>query len=197
MIQFWKHWLSQNLSTLLTWNSFSMLPLTNMATCLNFSNNFYFLFESLIILYWQLRPELRRTRLKRVREAGMQGLLWQPAISTHYDLGAQPEIESVWFFPNLSLMFLPGSTYHQTMQHWRVCLLLAHQNGDSTPQNSVIRKLKHSIQTSNFDILGTAFRISEKTFDVFSPVDEQQNVQPILQNQNQQLAVLILFQPPC
>ena len=34
--------------------------------------------------YSQLRAELRRTRLQRVREAGMQGRLWLPATSTHY-----------------------------------------------------------------------------------------------------------------
>ena len=57
---------------------------------------------SLIITIWganrpysQLRAELRRTRLQRVREAGMQGRLWLPATSTHYDHGAQPKIESV------------------------------------------------------------------------------------------------------
>ena len=48
--------------------------------------------------YSQLWAELRRTRLQRVREAGMQGRLWLPATSTHYDHGAQPKIESIWFF---------------------------------------------------------------------------------------------------
>ena len=42
----------------------------------------------------QLRAELRRTGLQRVREAGMQKRLWLPAISTHYDQGAQQKIES-------------------------------------------------------------------------------------------------------
>ena len=40
--------------------------------------------------YSQLRAELRRTRLQRVREAGLQGRIQLPATSTHYDHGAQP-----------------------------------------------------------------------------------------------------------
>ena len=43
--------------------------------------------------YSQLRAELRRTRLQRVWEAGMQGRLWLPATSTHYDHGAQPRFK--------------------------------------------------------------------------------------------------------
>ena len=45
------------------------------------------------------RAELRRTRLQRVREAGMQGRLWLPATSTHYDHGAQPISRAFDFFP--------------------------------------------------------------------------------------------------
>ena len=37
-----------------------------------------------------LKAELRRMRLQRVREAGMQGRLLLTATSTHYDYGAQP-----------------------------------------------------------------------------------------------------------
>ena len=48
--------------------------------------------------YSQLRTELLRTRLQRVREAGMQGRLALPSTSTHYDHEAQQKIESVWFF---------------------------------------------------------------------------------------------------
>ena len=40
--------------------------------------------------YSQLRAELRRTRLQRVREAGMQGRFWLASTSTHYEQGAQP-----------------------------------------------------------------------------------------------------------
>ena len=46
----------------------------------------------------QLRAELRRTRLKRVREAGMQGRIQLPATSTHYDHGAQPRSKVFDFF---------------------------------------------------------------------------------------------------
>ena len=63
------------------------------------------LFFIIIIIIWganhpysQLRAELQRTRLQRVREAGMQGRLWLPATSTHNDHEAQPKIESVYFF---------------------------------------------------------------------------------------------------
>ena len=37
-------------------------------------------------------------RLQRVREAGMQGRLWLPATSTHYDHGVQPR-SKVFNFP--------------------------------------------------------------------------------------------------
>ena len=75
------------------------------STLLAYMNSFNI--ETIIIIiiwdayypYSQLRAELQRTRLQRVREAGMQGRLWLPGTSTHYDHGAQPEIESVWFFP--------------------------------------------------------------------------------------------------
>ena len=53
--------------------------------------------KKVIIIIWganhpysQLRAESRRTRLQRVREAGMQGRLWLPATSIRYDHGAQP-----------------------------------------------------------------------------------------------------------
>ena len=53
----------------------------------------------IIIIFWganhpytQLRAELRRL-WQLVQEAGMQGRLWLPATSTHYDHGAQPENE--------------------------------------------------------------------------------------------------------
>ena len=49
--------------------------------------------------YSQLRAELRRTLLQRVREAGMQGCLWLPATSAHYDHGAQPRSKVFDFFP--------------------------------------------------------------------------------------------------
>ena len=48
--------------------------------------------------YSQLRAELRRTRLQRVREAGMQGRIQLPATSTHYDHGAQPRSKVFIFF---------------------------------------------------------------------------------------------------
>ena len=48
--------------------------------------------------YSQLRAELRRTRLQRVREAGMQGRIQLPATSTHYDHGAQPRSKVFDFF---------------------------------------------------------------------------------------------------
>ena len=44
------------------------------------------------------RAELRRTRLQRVREAGMQGRIQLPATSTHYDHGAQPRSKVFDFF---------------------------------------------------------------------------------------------------
>ena len=43
--------------------------------------------------YSQLRAELQRTQLQRVREAGMQGRLWLLATSTHYDHRAQPRLK--------------------------------------------------------------------------------------------------------
>ena len=45
--------------------------------------------------YSQLRAELQRTRLQRVREAGIQGRLWLPATSTHYDHRAQPKVRQI------------------------------------------------------------------------------------------------------
>ena len=48
--------------------------------------------------YSPLRAELRRTRLQRVREVGMQGRIQLPATSTHYDHGAQPRSKVFDFF---------------------------------------------------------------------------------------------------
>ena len=48
--------------------------------------------------YSQLRAELRRTLLQRVREAGMQGRIQLPATPTHYDHGAQPRLKVFDFF---------------------------------------------------------------------------------------------------
>ena len=64
-------------------------------------------FNLSIIIIWeanhpfsQLRAELRRARLQPVREAGMQGRLWQPDTNP---LGPRSKhflyIERVWFFP--------------------------------------------------------------------------------------------------
>ena len=65
------------------------------------------------------RAELRRTRLQRVREAGMQGRLWLPATSTHYDHGAQPRLKVFDFFPREENRSLenPCGTAENQRQH--------------------------------------------------------------------------------